>query len=46
MKRRQCLHSDPKFFQDEKPKEGKIRTRCKVCKRFIGYRLVESEKRK
>ena len=35
---RDHLHIDPKHWEDEPPKKGLIRTHCKICGDFIGYR--------
>ena len=31
-------HCNPELWQDESPKRGKIRTHCKICGNFLGYR--------
>lgn len=35
-------HHDPKNWIDEPPKNGMIRTHCKVCGEFVGYRPASS----
>lgn len=36
--RRDHSHADPAVWRDEPAKEGRIRTVCKICGGFIGYR--------
>lgn len=36
--KRDHFHSDPQNWEDEPRKKGMIRTYCKICGDFIGYR--------
>jgi len=36
--RRDHPHNDPRHWVDEPPAAGLIRTHCKICRDFIGYR--------
>lgn len=39
--RERCSHADSRTWVDDPPAEGRIRTCCRICGDFIGYRSAE-----
>jgi hypothetical protein len=45
MNNQKCNHNDQKYYQDtpDHKRQGWIETRCKVCGKWIGYRMSDAK---